>query len=304
MTSQFNQHGAIDLSTLANKSAPAGDGNSSGQYVVDVTEANFDEVMRRSLQHPIVAEFTSPRASGAEALSATLDSLSTKAAGKWLLARINVDENMGIVQALGIQSAPMVVGVIGGQLAPLFEGVLPAEQVEAYIGELLKAAVANGITGTAQPTGPAPAEDTDEEAEQERDPRFDAADAAVEAGDFETARSEFDKLVQANPADSEAIQGRASAGLLARTMTLDGDQAMARAQAEPDSLEAQFAAADVELASGLSAEAFARLIALVRTRTGDEKDAVRLRLLELFETLPGDDPAVLSARRDLMTALF
>ncbi|MDN5725967.1 MAG: tetratricopeptide repeat protein [Propionibacteriales bacterium] len=303
MTSQFNQHGAIDLSTLAKKTtdAPAG---SAGQYVVDVTEANFDEVMRKSLQHPIVAEFTSPRASGADQLSAALDQLSTKAAGKWLLARINVDENMGIVQALGIQSAPMVVGVIGGQLAPLFEGVLPTEQIEAYLAELLKAAVANGITGTAQPTGPAPGEESGEEAEEERDPRFAAADAAVEEGDFESARTEFDKLVQANPGDTEAVQGRASAGLLARTMTLDGDAAMARAAAEPDDLDAQFSAADVELASGLSAEAFARLISLIRTRTGDEKNTVRLRLLELFETLPGDDPAVLSARRDLMSALF
>ena len=39
-------------------------------------------------------------------------------------------------------------------------------------------------------------------------------------------------------------------------------------------------------------------------RTGDERDEVRVRLLELFETVGNADPRVLKARRDLMTALF
>lgn len=301
----FSRPGAMDLSGLVNRAAqaPGGAPRSGGRYVTDVDEASFDAVMRKSLQHVVVVEFTSPRAQGADQLSRTLDALAEQADGRWLLARVDVDVAPRIAQALGVQAVPMVVGVVGGQLAPLFQGVLPPQEVAAYLDELMRAAVANGITGRAEPVGPAP-DEAGEDEEAPRDPRFAAADAAVDAGDFALAREEYDKLVQANPRDAEAVAGRAAVGLLARTGDLDVAAALADAAAQPRDVEAQFAAADAEIVTGDAAAAFARLIALVRVTAGDERNTVRLRLLELFETQPADDPAVLKARRDLMSALF
>ncbi len=304
----FSRPGAVDLSSLVNKAntppPPAGrPKGGSGRYVVDLTEASFDAVMRQSTEHVVVIEFHSPRAEGAEALSQALVQLSDEAQGRWLLARVNVDNEMRIAQAIGVQAVPMVVGVVQGQLAPLFQGVLPPDQIRGYLDELMKAAVTNGVTGRAEPSAPTVEEGEDDD-EPERDPRFAAADAAVDAGDFALAREEYDKLVQANPSDAEAISGRAAIGLLARLDGVDADQALAAAADDPADLTAQLLAADVELASQDSAAAFARLVGLVRTRAGDERETVRLRLLELFETQPQDDPAVLKARRDLMAALF
>ena len=71
-----------------------------------------------------------------------------------------------------------------------------------------------------------------------------------------------------------------------------------------DDLQTHLAAADVEMITGDAEAAFARLIALIKRVTGDERNQVRLRLLELFETLGNTDDRVLKARRDLMTALF
>lgn len=309
MTSaSFNRPGAIDLSLLKTKAqAPAGAPRSGGgvSYLVDVTEANFEQVMQGSMQHLIVAEFTSPRVANGDVLSATLEELATEAAGKFLLARVNVDTSPQIVQALGIQAVPMVVGVVGGQLAPLFQGVQPKEQIKAFLDQLFQAAVANGIVGTAQPVGGAPAdEEPADDAEPERDPRFAAADDALDLGDYATARDEFDRLVGANPQDAEAVAGRASAGLLARTADADPATVLAAAQAAPTDVDAQLAAADTEMMNGTPDLAFTRLVGLVRTTTGDERTAVRLRLLELFETLDAADPHVLKGRRDLMSALF
>ncbi|MFW6599531.1 co-chaperone YbbN [Propionibacteriaceae bacterium Y2011] len=313
----FSRAGAMDLSSLVNKqqSPPAsaagggarGGAGAPGRYVLDVTEAEFDAVMQRSLQHVIVIEFHSPRVTGGEQLSATLTQLADAADGRWLLVRIDVDSEQRIAQALGIQAVPTVVGVVGGQLAPLFQGVLPPEQVSQYMDELMNAAVANGVTGRAEPVaGAADATDADDDpdAEEPRDPRFAAADAAVDSGDYALAREEFDRLVQANPKDAEAITGRAAVGLLARVSVLDGDATMAAASAAPTDVDAQLAAADVELVSGTPDKAFDRLIALIRTTTGAERDTVRLRLLELFETQPPEDQTVLKARRNLMAALF
>jgi putative thioredoxin len=42
----------------------------------------------------------------------------------------------------------------------------------------------------------------------------------------------------------------------------------------------------------------------VRLNAGPARDKARTRLLELFETVGHADPAVLTARRNLTTALF
>lgn len=311
-TSSFSRHGAVDLSQLAQKakqsppSSPAGaaPGGGGGSYVVELTEQTFETgAIRKSMQHPVVVELYSPRVSTGQQLSDTLIQLANQHAGKFLLGRLNVDTAPGIVQALRVQAVPTVIALIGGQLAPLFQGVLPADQVAAAIDSVLKAAVTNGIVGRAEPVGSSGgAGDAAEEAGP--DPRFADADAALERGDFAAAEAEFDKLLQANPADAEAKAGKAQAGLLARASTLDANVVMLAASSPTAPLAAQLDAADLELASGRVEAAFTRLIGQVKTRTGDERDKARLRLLELFETIGNADPRVLKARRELMTALF
>jgi len=305
-SSSFNRPGAIDLSQLKQKAQPPepGPARRGGGYVVEVTEQNFEaETIRRSVKHPVVLELYSPRVATGQQLSDALAEIANASDGKFLLARINVDTAPGIVQALQLQAVPTVIALIGGQAAPLFQGVLPKDQVQAAIDQLLKAAVANGMVGRAEPVGaggPAAEEDPEEPV---ADPRFAAADAALERGDFAAARDEFDLLLQANPADVEALAGRAQAGLFARAASLDPQVVLLAAQ-DGANVPAQLDAADVEMMGGQVEAAFARLIAAVRRTSGDDRGTVRVRLLELFETLGNTDPRVLKARRDLMTALF
>ncbi len=310
-SSSFNRPGAVDLSQLAQraKQSAAGSAPSSGRstgasYVVQVTEQTFEsEAIRKSVKHPVVVELYSPRVATGQQLSDALIEIANASDGKFLLARLNVDAAPGIVQALGLQAVPTVIALIGGQAAPLFQGVLPKDQVQAAIDQLLTAAVANGIIGRADPVAGQPADEAEDEAEPEADPRFAAADEAFARGDFEAARDEFDKLLQANPADIEAQAGKAQAGLFARAAALDGPAVLAKAETEDD-LGTQLAAADVEMITGDAEAAFGRLIAVIKKVYGDERNQVRLRLLELFETLGNSDERVLKARRDLMTALF
>src|SRR5215203_4585907 len=224
-SSSFHRPGAVDLSQVAQRAKqsavaqPTGPRTAGGSYVVDVTEQTFEaETIRRSLKHPVVVEFYSPRVTNGQQLSDALIEIADASDGKFLLARLNVDIAPGIVQALGLQAVPTVIALVNGQLAPLFQGVLPKDQVQAAIDQLLKAAVANGMVGRAEPVGPeAPAAT---EPEPEPDPRFAAADAAFERGDFAAAQQEFDKLLQANPNDAEAQAGKAQAGFFARAALL------------------------------------------------------------------------------------
>jgi putative thioredoxin len=303
-SSSFNRHGAIDLSQLKQRAQqpapPTGPRRGGASYVIEVTEATFEaETIRKSLVHPVVLELYSPRVATGHQLSTALAEIANASEGKFLLARLNVDTAPGIVQALQLQAVPTVIALISGQAAPLFQGVLPKDQVQAAIDQLLQASVANGIVGRAEPVG-GPVDPADEEVDGTPDPRFAAADEALERGDFAAALDEFDRLLQANPADAEAMAGKAQAGLFARAANLDAETVLT---AGPD-VASQLEAADVEMINGQPEAAFARLVALVRRSSGDERNQVRVRLLELFETLGSGDPRVIKARRELMAALF
>ena len=306
-SSSFNRPGAVDLSQLTQRAQQSASGSSlgprtaGGSYVVEVTEQTFEaETIRKSAKYPVVVELYSPRVATGQQLSDALIEIANASDGKFLLARLNVDTAPGIVQALGLQAVPTVIALINGQLAPLFQGVLPKDQVQAAIDQLLTAAVANGMVGRVEPAG---SEQAAPEPEPEADPRFAAADAALERGDFSAAREEFDKLLQANPNDVEAQVGKAQAGLFARAAVLDPQSTLAAAD-DSDDMDRQLAAADVEMITGQVEAAFTRLIGMIKRLSGEERDQVRVRLLELFETLGNTDERVLKARRDLMTALF
>jgi putative thioredoxin len=294
MTEPASARGAIDLGSLQ-AAAPA-----AGRFVVELDEANFEATLRQSARYPVVIEFYSPRDPGGPALSATLGQLADAANGSWLLARLNVDAVAPVAQALQIRAVPTVVGVLGGQLVPLWQGTLGQEDAARYIQELLKVAAANGILGKAEPQAPA----ADEAA---ADPRYEAAYAAMERADFAQAQAEFEKLLAETPNDAPARVGKAQAGLLARIgePTPDAVAAAQRAaDAAPADVKAVLTAADFEVALGDPARAFARIIAAVAETAGEERNTLRTRLLELFDTLDPADPVVLSARRNLATALF
>ncbi len=313
----FSRPGAVDLSQLAAKAkaaagsagAPAGPGRrgggAAGSYVIEVTEQTFEaETIRRSTQYPVVLELYSPRVSTGQQLSDALIAIANASEGRFLLARINVDTAPGVVAALQLQAVPTVIALIGGQAAPLFQGVVPREQAEQAIDQLLKAAVANGIVGRAQPVdGGAVAQEEGEPDEAGPDPRFAAADEALSRGDFAAARDEFDRLLAVNPNDAEAAAGKAQASLFARATALDPQATLDAAASSPD-VDAQLAAADVEVVQGQVEAAFDRLIGVIRRGAGADRDTARVRLLELFETVGPADDRVVKARRDLMAALF
>jgi putative thioredoxin len=312
--SNFTRPGAIDLSSLRKPGAPAGaapgqggaapaaGGGASGSYVLNVSEPTFQaDVIERSLQVPVVVEFWSPRSQASTALSPVLAKLSTEYAGKFLLARIDIDANPQLAQAVGVQSVPLVIAVLRGQVVPLFQGSLGEPEAKQYLDQLLTVAVANGITGRAEPVGPAaPAEEAEEPA---ADPRFEKAENAVGAGDLDGAIAAYEELLKETPNDAEVKSGLARVQLVKRTQDVPAD-VRTRAADNPADVEAQKLVADVDMLGGHVEDAFNRLISTIQVTAGDERNDVRLHLLELFEVVGTDDERVVKARRRLMAALF
>jgi putative thioredoxin len=162
------------------------------------------------------------------------------------------------------------------------------------------------MTGRVPPRGGGAAPQ-DEEAEPQVDPRYAPAQDALAQGDVDRAVAEYQKLVDSNPADTEATGGLAMAKVLQRTAHLDAQQAQAARTAaaeRPDDVEAQTLVADLDLLGGHVEDAFDRLIDLVRRTSGEERQRARTHLLGLFAAVGNDDSRVLKARQALASALF
>ena len=298
--------GAVDLAAVKARSEAAqraAEAPAPGTYVIDVDEATFQsEVLDRSFQVPVVLDMWAEWCQPCKQLSPILERLATAANGSWVLAKVDTDANPRIAQALQVQGIPAVFAVIGGQLIPGFQGALPEAQVREFIDAVLAAAKEAGLSGAAE----APPTDEDapaEPAEEPDDPRFTAAEEALDAGDFELAAQRYQAIVEQEPGNTEAALALGQVRLLQRIDTIDR-AAAARADSAPDDVDAQLAAADLSLASNDVQGAFDRLLAAVSRLAGDDRERVRTRLLEYFDLLGPDDPRVSAARRQLARALF
>ena len=289
--------GAVDLSRLA-KPAPTAP-TSSSAHVFDVTEAEFeDKVLRRSLQVPVLIDFWAEWCGPCKQLTPVLERLAEEGQGSWVLAKVDTDANQGIAAQLQIQSIPSVFLALGGRLVPGFQGALPEAQLRAFLEQVLAAAEQAGITGGGEADGDAPAPVAP------TPPEVLAAEDALGREDYAAAVAAYDALLARLPGDPEGVLGRAWAGLLQRAAHLDPASVLAAAQARPDDVAAQTAAADVEVLSDQLQQAIDRLVGFVRRSAGDDKDTARLHLLELFSVLDPEDERVLTGRRSLANALY
>jgi putative thioredoxin len=191
----------------------------------------------------------------------------------------------------------------GRPAAQPIPGVLKPDEVRTLLNQLAQGLTAQGITSRHQPlpTGPV-GEEAD--GEPQADPRYAAAQAALENDDIEGAVAEYQRLVDANPADTEAAAGLAMALVLQRTQGVDLPAARAAAAASPDDVAAQTMVADLDLLGGHVDDAFNRLVDVVRRTSGDERNQAREHLLGLFAAVGNDDPRVLRGRQNLASALF
>ena len=301
--------GAVDLAAVKARSEAAtraaeNPTSAPGGYVVEVTEATFQaEVIDRSFQVPVLIDLWADWCQPCKQLSPILERLAGEAGGTWILAKIDVDANPRISQALQVQSIPTVFAAIGGQLVPGFQGALPEPQVREFVGALVKAGAQAGLDGAVAPGAPADDDDEAASAELPVDPRFGDAEAALEAGQFDLAAKRYQAILDAEPANTEAVLALRQVRLLERLQDID-PKLVARAETAPDDVPAQLAAADYALSRSDVDGALGRLLALVRRVSGADRDAVRERLIEYFDLLGPDDPRVPPARRALANALF
>ena len=281
------------------------------QYAFDVSIEEFEtKVVQPCMQVPVVIDFWAPWCGPCQTLKPMLEKLAEEYGGRFLLAKINSDENPEIAQHFGVRSIPSIKVLYQGQLIDEFNSALPEGQIRAFLdrfalppagGNLREEAAALVAAGQLD-EALAKLVEASHTAPEDEAVRLDAADVLIQLG-----------------RNDEAGQ------LLASEYTKEGDRAnalrarlaLAAGSADTAALEAKLAAnADdhatrLELSRAYAAQSRFRealeaaLTVAVKDRFFDE-GAGRKAMLQLFEALGGSeqyDDLVREFRRKLSAAL-
>ena len=286
MTLPPNFGRAYDLSNLGKPPVDT----STPMPGLEVNAANLTtEFLPQSAHKPVVVLCWSPRSAESVEMLRALGKLALADNGAWVLARVNIDEQPQVAQALQTRTIPYGLVFIAEQPIPFVEQALNETQLREVINKIMTIAAQQGI-------GEAPVEQAEPEEEE--------ALAALDRGDYVAAEAAYKALLLRKPQDVYGKVGLAQVQLLMRTDGVDGAEVMKQALANPDDVELQMSCADIEIMQGDLDQGFKRLLHLISILDGDEQKLVKDRLLELFGLVDPADPRVIKARAALANALF
>ncbi len=284
-----DSHGAVDLSARSSApTAPEASASAAGEglhipLITSTDEENFQNVMSTSQALPVIMVMWSPRSLESKPALAMLEEITREHAGAFQLVEVDIDKAPAIAQAFQIQTVPTVVALVGGRPVPLFQGGASKEQVLPVVSQVLEAAAQMGINARIAVA----AEDT----APPIPPEHEAPLAAEEEGRLDEAIALWERIVELNPRD-EAAKSHLSRVRFAQ-----------RAYGEQSS-DDPAARADALFAAGDAAGAFDVLLELLAASSDEEeRDALRLRLLDLFR-VAGSTPEVSKARTRLAMLLM
>lgn len=293
-------YGIIDLAALKQPAGGATGGAASAgtpsAHEVAVTEQGLEQLIADSQQLPTLLLVTSARVPEADDFLAGLRRAVDAKGGAIRLGIVDADTQQRVAGALRVQQLPTLLLLIQGQLQPIVQQVIPEAEIENLLTQVIEVARQQGME---LPEGTAP-----EPQEEPLPPLIAEAYEAIERGDLDTAVAAYQKQLQESPADAEAKAGLATVSLMRRTQGADLTAAREAAAQQPDDLDAQLLVADLDMLGGHVDDAFARLLEQLRGADQETKDAVRARLLELFEVAGTADPRVAPARKRLANLLF
>ena len=282
-----NFSNVFDLSTLKKSNLPE-----TPIPGIAVTQENLvSDFVSKSKEQVVVLLCWSHRSAQSKEILDILGKLESADKGAWLLGTVDVDSQPQVAQALQVKAVPIAIAIVAEQLLPLFESVPQIDQVRLVINKLLELASQKGV-------GQAP----EALAEIPLEPEEQAAYAALEKSDFKAAKIAYESWLKRKPNEPVAVIGLAQVNLMLRVEGLDPELTLKSAKS--DDLTSQLMCADIEIATGNNEAAFTRLLNVIRSFSGDEKEKAKLHLIQLFNLVNPSDPSLLKARNELASLLF
>ncbi len=273
----------------------------------DVGLADFQQhVLDESMHRPVVVDFWAPWCGPCKSLKPILEKLATEYGGKFLLAKINFDDNQDLATHYGVRGIPSVKAFINGEPADEFSGALPESEIRSFIDRLLPSPAENMRAQAAELrfAGDMPGA-LQQLAEASRlDPehvgiRLDATEIMLDLGEADEAR----RLIGTLPDDADPRVPKMRARLQFMGEAGEDEAVLStRVAANENDLDARLKLANLYVAAGQYETGMDQLLEIVHRDRSFGDDIGRKTLLSVFDLLGGGE-LLSQYRRKLASAL-
>ena len=283
------------------------------QWTIEVTDQDFEQqVVERSRTVPVVVDFWAPWCGPCRAIGPLLEQLAEEQEGKFVLAKINVDDSPMLAREFAIQSIPAVKAIRNGAVAGEFLGAQPEPAIRQFVADLLPSeaeSLAREGVRLAEEGKAQGAESLYRAAlsREENQPLalLGLSRLLVERGEETDALALLGK-VPLNAPESDAAQQ-----LMSQIHLKQGGEGVGNAQeyrdklaASPDDLDARFELAQALAASGQYREALTEYLEVVKKDRAFRDDGARKAMLEVFDVIGPRSELAEHFRSELAKVLF
>lgn len=282
-------------------------------HKIATTAANFiQDVVEASKTTPVLVDFWADWCAPCKQLMPILDRLADDYAGRFVLAKVNTDEEQALASQVGVRSLPTVVLFKNGEVVDHFVGAVPESQVRQMLdrhvpppqatpaqqARQLKAA--GDLTGAQLLLDQALADHPDDIELQ-----CELAELKVLGGELDGAKQILSKVQSREPA-AQAVKKLAALIEFNDVVRAYPDvQAIKhRLSTDPDDIDARHALAVHRLLNGDYDAALEDLLTIMRKHRKYKDDLARKSLVQAFELIGNDDPRVAQTRREMACLLF
>lgn len=281
------------------------------EHSINIDSSNFEQaVIEGSKKVPVLVDFWAPWCAPCRALTPVLEKLAAEYQGKFVLAKVNSDDNPALASQFGVRGIPNVKAFVGGSIKDEFTGALPEAALRAFIANLVPSPAEElrlqALAGYAQDQDARAALRLLEEAAA-LEPANEAiamgrVDILSDAGRHDEARALLDALPPLAQMEERVKVLRAKIELASQAAAA----LEARIAADAGDLDARLQLANLLVAKQDYREALEQLLAIIRRDRGFKDDAARKTMLQVFSVLGSRaDAAELISRyrRELASAL-